>query len=283
MERDSILLLTFASSCTVFTLLFILAEKMFKMPSDYVKLKEENKRLKALELYWGYLSNYVSIVHAILSIILAAYVVTTYGIVFRKANYIVEDVIITISLGYFVVDTLLSIFFGYGDSLMFFHHIECIVSLLYPVFKGYYGNIIVWAIMIAEISNPFMLLWKNFGIIKKKKLEFYFGIVFSISFLILRTYCIGYVAFPLQSSEVSLLLKLHCGLLWYLSLYWCYIIINLLFKGIYEGTQLKFIGKINQFLKVLRKSTIFQYLLLIALFCVCFLRTFVYWNHIEIL
>lgn len=279
MDNDIGLLLTILFSSIIFTALYFIFEKFFPIPNSLSQLPAQEKFSK----YWAYIDNYVSFVHAVIMIILCSVVVNREGLKLYSPNTELEEYTIAVSLSYFIVGTIFSIAFELNDRLMLFHHVLCILSIIYPLFKGYYGNIIIWSLFYAEISNPFMLLWKNFDVLEKKTLNFIFGFIFSIMFVVLRTYFVGVLAFKAQGARISLVLKLYCGFLWFLSLYWCYIILNLFTKGLYEGTKIRAIGAVSSVLKKLRKSMVFRILLFTGLFCLCFLKTFITWNHSEII
>lgn len=271
---------TLLTSATFFLFLYLSMYRKCSIPYRISIIAGKKEQKKA---YWEYIGNYVSIVHAVSVFMMGLYVTLPNGVRYPKDNNYQENMIVAYSLGYFIMDTIMGLMCGFNEGMMIFHHVECVLSLFYVLAKGRYASVIIWALTVAELSNPFILARKNI----QKHIGFdglaeAFGIVFSVLFLISRTYFVGIVMLPLYKSEASLALKLHGGLLWYISLYWCNTIFNLLTKALYEMTNFWLLGELYLALKRFRKNPNGHILLHASIGAVCFVRTFVSWNHAEV-
>ena len=263
----------------VFVCLYFILFKVLKIPDS---IRDENSHDKTLRAFWEYTGNYVSLIHAIISIGLGSYIIFSYELSYFAKNRSVEVNILAVSFAYFVVDTIIGLSFGFNDIAMLAHHFMSIVMIGYPILKGQYANIMIWGLIMGEISNPFMLTWKNLKTEGKKEISTVFGILFAIIFILFRTYFLGTIAWPLFSLKVTLILKLSTGGLWFLSLHWVWIIINSFTKEMYNSTKNKVFGSILRFLTILRKSIIFKVLFYSLLFYICFFQTIYKWNHPSI-
>lgn len=86
---------------------------------------------------------------------------------------------------------------------------------------------------------------------------------------------------PVFESEASFSLKLYAGFLWFLSLNWSWMMLNLLFKEL--GKEAQGVTKLaHNTLTSLRKSKVFMAVMMTTFFLVCFGKTFVIWNHKEL-
>lgn len=280
MQDVSIILTALLTSSTFFFLLYLSLYRKLSIPYHIRQISNPKEQKQA---FWEYIANYVSIIHAISALLMGVYNTMSHGVQLFNPNTYQENLIVAFSLGYFTTDTIIGLIGGFNDSTMIFHHVECILSLWYTLLKGNYACVIIWALTLAELSNPFILARKN--IQKHRGYELIadiIGIVFSVLFLVSRSYFIGITMMPLLGSEVSLVLKLHSGLLWYVSLYWCNTILNLLTKALYETTNFWLIGELYKGLRKFRKNVNCQVCFHVCIGALCFMRTFVSWNHKEI-
>lgn len=280
MQDFYLIVTTFLTSFIFFLFLYVSCYRKFSIPHKIGMISDTRERKK---VYSEYIGSYISIVHAVSVLLMGIYLLTPNGIVFVKKNSPQETFVIAFSLGYFTMDTVVGLATGFNDSVMVFHHIECLLSLIYGMVKGSYGSVIIWGLVAAELSNPFILIRK---VLQQQKnydaLAEIFGIVFAVLFLFTRSYYAATVMIPLYASEVSLVIKLHGGLLWYVSLYWCNTIANLLAKHLYKMTNFWLLEELYQVLKNFRKNRNGQIFFHSCLAALCFMRTVVSWNHAEV-
>ena len=274
------MIIVLSSSIVLFALINFVLQVRVPTPYKISMMQPSRAKRKA---FWEYTGNYTAIIHALTSLMASILILIPQGLELMKHNTLLENCLTAYSLGYYMVDTLFGLLFGFNEGLLLFHHVECILSLVYTLYKDQYANPVIWALAIAEISNPLILLRKNLQ--KHKSLDRaadIVGIIFSLLFITTRTYLISLVATPLFISEVSLALKLHCGLLWFISLYWCYTIINMLTKALYEMTKSSVFRYTHENLRKARKNGVFMFGLHGIFFSVCFLKTIASWNHREV-
>ena len=248
------------------------------------KLRKVKDPLELRKLFYDYVTAISSFIHAVILIVGSSIVLYVIGIDYNRPNANEENLLIAFSIGYFISDTILGIFAGYNDNIMLMHHLFGLFGLTYSLIKQNYGNTIVFAFVVAEISNPFMILRKNLDKHKgAEALSIFSGVIFSLTFIICRTVIIGYVMIPFFITDASLLIKLFGGFLWYLSLYWCYVIINLLIKALMEITNARFLISIYSKLSKWRKNGNFLLIMHLCFITLCFSITLFKWNHREII
>lgn len=167
------------------------------------------------------------------------------------------------------------------------HHFSSLGSLLYCIIRGRYSNAIIWGLVTGEVSNPFILIRKNLDVAEKyPTTSFVSGVIFSFVFLFsrfgrrnVRTYvCLIYL-WNLFIGPSSLFLKVCGGILWHLSLNWCFQIVNLLFKAVSERYPAKCVLGTYACLKTLRNSIVFKIFLQLIFIFICYFWTFYSWNH----
>ena len=247
------------------------------------KLKMIDDKAQRKKLYYAHVASRSSIIHAVALIVGSIIILTELGIDYERYNKNEENLLMCFSIGYFISDTIIGFIARYNDYLMVFHHLLGIAGLSYSIITQKYGSGVMCLFGIAEISNPFMLIRKDLELYENTEfLSIVFGLSFAITFLICRTVVFGLCIIPLQTSNASLVSKLICGLIWYISLYWCYMIINLLTKFLIETFHLKFLEGFYALLIKSRKSSAFILFLHINLVMICFMIPIYFWNHDHI-
>ena len=121
--------------------------------------------------------------------------------------------LLSFSLAYFVSDTIFGVLKKYNDGKMNLHHCIVIASLAYVIFKGMYADNYYWAMMVTEISNPFMLtskiLEQHRGYERVSKILM---IIFCATFVFFRCYVVCFFLNPMLRSPVVLFLKLQSAI-----------------------------------------------------------------------
>lgn len=192
--------------------ILIYAVSIYPMPPNIAKkIEKESERKTAL---WNHVSNVVSVFHAIIVFVISGFLIYTNGVNYTSESYPAMEHFFIFSSAYFTSDFILGIIKKYNDIPMHVHHIFTILSVLYGATKGRYGDNILWALFITEISNPFLLLSKICE--NDPKNEKYVPpllFTFAILFLAFRTYIAGILILPMQAAPVCLYLKLNCAII----------------------------------------------------------------------
>jgi hypothetical protein len=117
----------------------------------------------------------VSFVHGLTLIVLSFIDITFENRPYGSANSDLQKFTLTISLGYFMYDTLAMTYYKLLDTPMMFHHgIVCLGVYLSLCFDAS-GSEILAGMFISEVSNPVMhmrLILRSFGLRHTKLYEF---------------------------------------------------------------------------------------------------------------
>lgn len=148
MELTVISFLTFTSANF---LLF----KILPVPTKIDQIEDIELKVKTLA---EYASNFTAIVHAIITFFWGLYILSTHGLRTGVPNTFEESLMLAFCLGYFLSDTCFSLFFHYNGPVMMLHHYLTISIIIYVFVKGEYSSLAVYALVLAEASNPFNLL-----------------------------------------------------------------------------------------------------------------------------
>jgi len=185
--------------------------KNVPMPGKIAKIEDSKNRTV---FYWEYITNFCSIIHAVTSLLWGHYIMMKHGARHAASNLDSENGMLAFSLGYFLMDSAFGYVYKYNDNVMNMHHAETIISLIYGLIKNRYASSMVWALWLAEMSNPFNLIRKNLEMHDgQEKSAFWCGLLFCVIFVYTRTYWVGYFLAPMQESTSSLFLKIHGGLI----------------------------------------------------------------------
>lgn len=205
-------LIQYAFWVLFFLLVALILPRVTPVP-DLLKAEFGPKAATSPQFY-SFTSNFVSVFHAVVSLICSAYLLHADGLDYLRANTASQNNLFAFSCGYFTIDFLFGILQGYNDLATHFHHVFSISSFVYALIKGRYGDNLLWALVITEISNPFMLLSRNFEkMTRYQKLSFPFSIVFAGVFIYARTYLCTHFIPAMMFEPVSLYLKLQCSFL----------------------------------------------------------------------
>jgi hypothetical protein len=134
----------------------------------------------------NFTSNTVSFVHAVVSFVWGISLYLRHGLRFSGTNSFVECMLLSFSLGYFLNDTILSWVYKLNDLPMMIHHYICVFVIVYSLVKDEYSSMIVWALVVAEASNPFNILRVTFEVIEGFQI---LGTIFSLAFAVIFIYC----------------------------------------------------------------------------------------------
>ena len=233
---------------------------------------------------WEYTALYGTLVFSTMINIICFYLWQLNGICYIRQNIVGEEHLLAFALGYYITDGILGVIYKFNDSLINFHHVQCFLIILYALVKGKYASVLIWGLFIAEISNPFLIAMKILSNFKGLKLyETISGIAFSVVFLITRTYFVWSGAYPLFESQATLAIKINFAVIWYLSLIWCYMIINMLLKEILALTGNWTIQCCYQALKSVRTNIRVKTSLYTIFGLATFGKVLINWTHESII
>jgi hypothetical protein len=156
-----------------------------------------------------FLNRTVSFVHALLSFSSAVFVISK-GFDIGHRNTELQSLLLTLSATYFVFDYLYVTYYRIGDHLDTVHHFIALGGLLSSLLIDQCGGEVVCAIVVTEVSNPFLHTRKLLQILKLHKthsLLFYCtNFMFALSYLIGRMFFGGWFVYRTVTSPNSPLL-----------------------------------------------------------------------------
>lgn len=179
------ILLSFLS----FMMVVFLLTNIVNMPKLIMKLPKEQQTT----LYMEYITNVNSITHAVSTFCLSVIIVSQTSMNLPGANTHSENLVLSLSIGYFLSDTLLGFIYGYNDVMTVVHHVIALILFPYSIIKNQYGTLNAWCFVIAEISNPFLLVRNN--LLKHEgyeTLKLVAGLIFTVTFLVMRVFGLAF-------------------------------------------------------------------------------------------
>jgi len=258
-----------ALSVAFFTSILVLVRYYLPVPPmiEAAKAKESPRGYRTMR--WEYLSNWGALVHAVLTTVLSFVGLNLFYSPPELPNTPFVNFVIALSLGYFIVDTFGGFYFGYNDALMQVHHFMALYMSFDLLWTNKFGVAYFYILIIGELTNPVILLRKNLEKNNAGKIwSIVLGLVFSVSFLILRGVVAQFYLPQIMEYPLSLPFKFALALLWYFSLYWCYTIINFMVKGFRTELGWNFLDPVQGGLNKVRSSwglTISLHLIMMAI------------------
>mmetsp|Transcript_39370 Transcript_39370/g.35062 ORF Transcript_39370/g.35062 Transcript_39370/m.35062 type:complete len:283 (+) Transcript_39370:104-952(+) len=196
-------------------------------------LHPKNNKGKIVRDYHKYYNNYPSIFHAVLSVILCTIYAISVGFTHGKDNDPLCNFIIANSLAYFIYDTICAEVLLKPDLAMRIHHLAGMSVLAAVLYIQNSGSECIGALLLAEISNPFNLyrdILKLRGEGDSDKF-FQYSLTFASLFIFTRFIIIPIWLPFLYPGATHLLVKVFCGIVWFVSWHWFFIIISLATKA----------------------------------------------------
>lgn len=265
-----------ALSVATFATILVLCRYYLPVPPMILAAKATQTPRAYQTMRWEYLSNWGALVHAVLTSILSLVALNFYYPEPETVSTVFVNFVIALSLGYFIVDTVGGYLFGYNDALMQVHHLLALYMSLYLLWADRYGVAYLYILVIGELNNPALILRKNLEKHQAGKIwGIVLGLVYSISFLILRGYVACLYMPRLMSHPLSITFKIALAFLWYFSLYWCYTIINFMVKGFRTELGWHFLDPVQEGLNKIRGSRAMTVLLHAGLLVVSFRYLFI--------
>lgn len=133
-------------------------------------------------------------------------------------------------------DTIYGILKGYNDTAMTIHHVFSCLTVLWCYYNNKYGQEMVFSLAHAEFTGAIF----NLNAILKnnqypESITSILDIVFIASFIILRTFVSSWVMINIQlNRDTDFLYKINPTVVWYLSMDWCWMMVNKAAKIIYN-------------------------------------------------
>ena len=104
--------------------------------------------------YWAHYLEWVSIVHAVITLILGFYTSYHYGYDFNRKTLYIEYVMVCNSCGYFIYDTIAEWYSETFDTGMVAHHLASITVTGVTLYEHYGGCAMFNGLYFAEMSGP---------------------------------------------------------------------------------------------------------------------------------
>ena len=147
-------------------------------------------------------SSFVSLIHAILTILYSGYIIQYDMLESDVHTFNVHQLnLVKISAGYFVYD-ILFILFNKISAMFLFHHI-LILGVYYLTTSYNIGaSLITYTIFWGEITNPLQITWYVSKYLKHHRLEKYMFPVFSFNFILIRMFVIPYYHYILLYNSI---------------------------------------------------------------------------------
>lgn len=198
---------------------------VFPCPDHLLPKNNKNKKTKA---YYDYYGNYPSIVHAILAFIIGCYTLITEGLNLGETNSLLVKFVMIFSFTYFLYDTIISEYQRYNNTAMTIHHIVTLLITSYCLFKNSCGNEIIFALVSAEISNPFNLVREILRHHKRDGEALYLNcsLIFAALFIISRFGFVPWYLTHAYPGPTSFVIKFFAATVWFISWHWLFIILN---------------------------------------------------------
>jgi hypothetical protein len=248
------ILISFIISSGIYLILY----KFLDYPSQIISLKNNEKK----EKFVVYISNFVSLIHSTIMVILSLMVQERFDPnTILKPNSKFDNIIIEISFGYFLYDSFISTFVKKIDLQMVVHHILALLIYLYVLNSNLFANKIIELLWIGEISAPFLFLYENLEQHKKyENASKVFGFLFCFIFLFARCFLMVIEHYVLMNyADFPLVIKLFSIGVTTVSWIWAFMIFNKLVKALNEitGKKLNFLYNMLQKLRKIKNFNIF--------------------------
>jgi hypothetical protein len=203
------------------------------------KLQPQNNNGKKTSEYYNYYGNYISMFHAITSIILSGFALATEGITYNAPTTFTMKVAIYNSLAYFIHDTLMGVICGYLTVPLLLHHIASTTVAGSVFYLQSCGSEVAVGIFLAEASNPCNLsrdILKYFNK-DKSKLYFQLSLGFAGTFVLARFMILPIFLGNMYPAATHLSVKIMAGLIWFVSWHWLFIIFGFALKAFKEAAD----------------------------------------------
>lgn len=244
----------------VYTLLWaIVHETIYRLipsPHSVKSLEGKEKDHKKRDLTFSqYVSFFPALLHAPVATIISCVCLAYYGVSYGKDIQPMEYWPIKFSVSYFLQDTFFGLRRKYNDKVTTSHHVLIVLMLCYSWYIGKYGSDICNGIAQGEVTNPVYAVYDvmtHMGYEEAKIRPI--GIIFMVSFIIIRLGFAPLMMWKIQNSEADLFFKLASSGMWVISMMIIWMMFNKIAKLMYKVGDDHF--SLTQRAHSLRASTI---------------------------
>jgi hypothetical protein len=202
------------------------------------QLKPQNNKDKKTREFYDYYGCYLSMFHAISSILLTGYALATEGITFNSQTTFAMKLAVYNSLAYFIHDTIMGLICGYLTTPLLVHHLASTVVAGSVFYLQSCGSEVSVGIFLAELSNPFNLSREILRYFKRDNSALYFqlSLGFASSFVIARFIVLPFFLAAMYPAATHLAVKIMAGFIWFVSYHWLFVIIGFALKAFKEAS-----------------------------------------------
>jgi hypothetical protein len=159
---------------------------MYFLPMPQKILAEPDERLRK-SAFVGLVTNAGAMLHAIITFFWGLRIYYSDGLHYTGENLPESVWLLSLSLGYFLSDTVLSWVYGHNNLIMMMHHYVVILVEAYVIVKNEYASIAVYSLVLAEASNPFNIAWNVLQTVEvTPALSYASGFAFALVFIYCR-------------------------------------------------------------------------------------------------
>eukprot|EP00743_Colponemidia_sp_Colp-15_P006871 GILK01007414.1.p1 GENE.GILK01007414.1~~GILK01007414.1.p1 ORF type:complete len:266 (+),score=37.69 GILK01007414.1:27-824(+) len=182
-EVEPVTLLHFSGWCAVWTVAYLISFFVLPVPDAVRKVTKNHNEWSA---------RLVCFVHGILGCGLALMSIYTDGwITFGKPNTFLQNLTTASSVSFFLVDFAFCEYFKLNEWDMHIHHLGAILGLGGSLYYNVCGSEAVFAVIWAELSNPFLQIRIFIGMLDTQhprllQIQTVSTILFGLSFIVLR-------------------------------------------------------------------------------------------------
>ena len=122
--------------------------------------------------------------------------------------------VVCMSLGYFIYDLFIGVYYKVIDKLMITHHIVTSLIALSILSYNKYNNVYLYVLLVGEISNPLYIVRESIKHYQGfEKYDKPLGLVFCLLFIIARVNFTYKFVFSVQQDPIPLFLQLLMSLI----------------------------------------------------------------------
>ena len=272
---------SFTTAATFYTFYHIYAERLIPMPP---RVRSSDNKVKKRDEYRRYLATYSSLSHALLNLMINEWIYLNEGAHFDYTpNNSTHYAMIGFNLGFYIVDTFFAYVYKYGFFTINLHHFLAIGIFFYLIYKDIGANVFSFYQFVAGISSPFMHIRRN--LMMFVGVQTYLRIcriIFTVAFLSCKVVWLGSTTTTFTKSELPLVFKAMLASVFYLSLYWGVMVVEMFLENLREDCKRQWVADLHEAISSVWKSTARVAILHAVLFVAALGRIIYYWAHREV-
>lgn len=191
--------------------------------------------------YHFYYFQYPTMVHAIIGVIGDPLILYFGGFRYNQPNHLSHMFLMVHSMAYFAYDTIIEIYYKTDDMLTNFHHFFVLFGSFFHVRNTYSGYEYILMHLVAELSNPFIIVRTMLKIMNKKDSPLYAAceVLFAAVFILMRLVVTPFLLIAIyEGDNVIYSTKMCISFVQFIQLFWGYRVLLMVFdkvKSIYES------------------------------------------------